>query len=60
MTTIQLIGIREVAAHFGVKPATVSKWQLRYADTPEPDYMVSGAPGWVSMAAWDAWNQQGR
>jgi hypothetical protein len=56
-------GVADVAAWFGVAPATVTKWLTRYTGWPEPDaYGVPGRNGdkdklWLpsSETAWRAW-----
>lgn len=39
-----LVGIKEIAALAGVKPATVYNW--RDGRLPDPEWVVSGTPVW--------------
>lgn len=57
----ELMGVAEVAALVGVEPATVRTWRARQArgaamrhPLPEPDWIISGVPIWLSetIRAW--------
>ena len=38
----------DIARELGVARHTVTVWRARYADFPEPDVLVGGAPGWLA------------
>jgi hypothetical protein len=56
------VGVKGVAAWFGLPATTVSKWLLRYAEThptPVPDAEIEGVKGWLpgreeEWRKWDA------
>lgn len=43
--TLDIVGVREIAALLGVKEQTVRTWRYRKL-LPEPDATVSGIPVW--------------
>jgi hypothetical protein len=40
---VDLVGVKEIAGHYGVKTQAVSNWRVRYPSFPEP--LVSLAMG---------------
>ncbi len=60
----ELWGLQEIAATFGVEPATAQIWSYRAKNPqgktrraeplPDPDVVISGAPIWVAdrIRAW--------
>jgi hypothetical protein len=54
--TKDIAGVREIAAHFDVKPNVVSNWTSRYADFPEPITELASGRLWdlLEVAEWYA------
>lgn len=51
--TVEPVGLVEIAARLGVKPATAYQW--RYAGRlPDPDWIIGGRPAW-DWATIEAW-----
>jgi hypothetical protein len=53
----KLVGVSEIAEHYGVGSTAVSNWRARYDDFPEPVVMLRMGP-LFTLESVEAWHRE--